>query len=516
MIKESKILLYLDFIISRREIFMKISEIFDLGVSQIQLDFVDIDIENDYPLYIDPYLISQYNDLWSARVDRTIKNFFSKVSECIRKQEYDKAIELFQFMSEPKETCLGVSSKGTKNGKGVGEDNASKIIEEIIESKAIENNIVNNIEDIIVFVDDIDKDKLSDMTTNIIRKHLIDYTKLQCNIWGIPLRRGKSSPYWNPNIEAWDKSSEDLLFYEDRYLLLVPKGIVSSINLLNAQKYDWHFVVTRERDEHLRRRSSLVKYKKYKNGKERYYLPKKDVYDYIGDKVKCGEYNSRKDFLRQYTIKNPELFLDFKNEFGKKISSLSNEEFMEYTGYIDIKVLIDTLIANLNNINTGKSHALKYHKFIKSILEILFYPSLIRPTIEKNVHQGRKRVEVTMSNVSLKGFFHNLQTINKIPCPIVYIECRNTNEEVTNPDLNQLSDRLNLNKGKFGILMCRKIEEKKLFYKRCSNIFKEDQDFILPLDDGDIISMLEFIKYDEENKIEEKLEDIKKQIISNG
>ena len=195
---------------------MKISEIFDLGVSQIQLDFVDIDIENDYPLYIDPYLISQYNDLWSARVDRTIKNFFSKVSECIRKQEYDKAIELFQFMSEPKETCLGVSSKGTKNGKGVGEDNASKIIEEIIESKAIENNIVNNIEDIIVFVDDIDKDKLSDMTTNIIRKHLIDYTKLQCNIWGIPLRRGKSSPYWNPNIEAWDKSSEDLLFYEDR------------------------------------------------------------------------------------------------------------------------------------------------------------------------------------------------------------------------------------------------------------------------------------------------------------
>lgn len=147
---------------------MKISEIFKLGVNQIHLDFVDIDTDKDYPLYIDPYLISTRNDPWSVEVDRIIKNFFSKVVEFIRNSEHDKAIELFQFMSEPKETCLGISGTGTKNGRGVGEGNATGIIEEIIRSKAIETGIVRNIEDIIVFVDDVDKDKLSDMTTNII------------------------------------------------------------------------------------------------------------------------------------------------------------------------------------------------------------------------------------------------------------------------------------------------------------------------------------------------------------
>lgn len=51
---------------------MKISEIFKLGVNQMQLDFVNVDIDKDYPLYIDPYLISTRSDPWSVEVDRTI------------------------------------------------------------------------------------------------------------------------------------------------------------------------------------------------------------------------------------------------------------------------------------------------------------------------------------------------------------------------------------------------------------------------------------------------------------
>ncbi|MGU3470249.1 hypothetical protein ACLBWT_03670 [Paenibacillus sp. D51F] len=260
---------------------MKISDIYDLKADQVQLDFVNIETNRDYPLYIDPYLISTRSDPSSMEVDGTIKSFFSKVVEYIRNSEHSKAIELFRFMSEPKETCFGISKTGTKNGRGVGQGNATDIINEIINSKAIESGVVQNIEDIVVFVDDIDKDKLSDMTTNIIRKHLIDYTKEQCKIWGIPLTNQDSLPYWNRNTEDWEISREDLLFYQGRELFLVPKAIVSYISEYNAQKYGWHFVVTNERDEQLARRSSLVKFKKYKNGKGVYFLPKKDVNNQI-------------------------------------------------------------------------------------------------------------------------------------------------------------------------------------------------------------------------------------------
>lgn len=378
--------------------FMRISEIFKLEVSQIQLDFVDIDTDVDYPLYLDPYLISKRNDPWSIEVDRTIKSFFSRVRGHIIDKEYDKAKDLFEFMSESKENCFGVSKRGTKNGKGIGKYNASDIVEEIIKSRAIENETVKNIEDIIVFVDNVDKDKLSDMVTNIIRRHLIDYTKSQCDIWDIPMKHEETLPYWNASIDDWDSSIEDLLFYEGRELLLVPKSIVTYISEYNARKYDWDFVINRERDEHLRRMSSLVKFKKYKSGKEIARLPKKDVFEYINDKIKKDEFVNKKDYLRQYTQKHPELFEKFRESTSNKVKSLTNQDFMEYTGNIDIGRLIDDLIDNLKRIPYGIKNASQYHKFVKCILEMLFYPFLTNPTIEEKLHQGRKRVDIVMNN----------------------------------------------------------------------------------------------------------------------
>ncbi|OZQ68003.1 hypothetical protein CA600_06995 [Paenibacillus sp. VTT E-133280] len=494
---------------------MKISDIYDLEVDQVQLDFVNIEINRDYPLYIDPYLISTRSDPWSVEVDGTIKSFFSKVVDYIRNSEHSKAIELFRFMSEPKETCLGISKTGTKNGRGVGQGNATDIINEIIKSKAIETGVVQNIEDIVVFVDDIDKDKLSDMTTNIIRKHLIDYTKEQCKIWGISLFNQDSLPYWNRYSEDWEISKEDLLFYQGRELLLVPKAIVSYISEYNAQKYGWHFVVTNERDEQLARRSSLVKFKKYKNGKGVYYLPKKDVDNQITNQISNGDFESRKDYLRQYTQSKPELFDRFRNSKSKEVKSLTNDEFMKHSGSVSIDKLVDALIVSLKSIPIGTKNASEYQKYIKSILEILFYPHLNNPIIEEKIHQGRKRVDIVMSNIALGGFFHRLHNINKIPCGYIFIECKNYSKDVANPEIDQLSGRFSFNKGKFGILMCRNIDNKELLYQRCSDTYKNDNGLIIPLDDNDIIFMLESLK-GEKDEVENFLEIIKKKIILNN
>ena len=491
---------------------MKISEIFGLENTQIQLEFVDIDLEMDYALYIDPFLIAQLESQWSISADETIKNFFNTVVNMIIENKKEGAIELFEFMSEPKETCLGLSKSGTTNGKGVGNSNADEIIEGIIKSGVIEEGLVKNIEDIIVFVDNVGKDKLSDMVTNLIRYHLLQYTKKQCEIWGFPMTEMESLPYWNPQINDWDTTITQHLMIDGRNILLVPKFIVSKIDIFSSATYNWFFAIEEVRNEHLERRSALVKYRKYKNGREKYSCSKKDVNNYIGTQINNGQYMSRKDFLRKFTLEKPYIFENFVAQSSKKIKPMTHEEMEEFVDSIDIDILIDNLVNQLSNINTGREAATEYHMFIRDVLELLFYPYLVNPSVEEVIHDGRKRIDIVLENNSKAGFFHNLHNIGRVFCPYVYIECKNYGQEVANPEIDQLAGRFSDYRGKFGILMCRSVMDRERLIKRCQDTYKDGRGLIIPLLDEDIRLMLQSIKEDE-GYIQRYLEAIKKNIV---
>ena len=52
---------------------MKISEIFNLQKTQYELDFVDIDVDKDIPLFLDPYFISKMEFPFAENAYKTIK-----------------------------------------------------------------------------------------------------------------------------------------------------------------------------------------------------------------------------------------------------------------------------------------------------------------------------------------------------------------------------------------------------------------------------------------------------------
>ena len=74
---------------------------------------------------------------------------------------------------------------------------------------------------------------------------------------------------------------------------------------------------------------------------------------------------------------------------------------------------------------------------------------------------------------------------------MIYIECKNYGKEVGNPELDQLSGRFSISRGKVGILVCRSIENKEKLYQSCKDTAKDDRGYILPLDDGDILMLIE-------------------------
>jgi len=470
---------------------MRISEIFNLDKSQYELDFVDIDVDFDMPLFLDPYYISKLDFNFSVSAHATLRSFFEYLLLLLRNNKIIEAEEIFSYLGETNEICLGMS-KGMPSGKGMGPSDTSKIFQSLLKSKAYRTGLMDDIEDFRIFVPNVDKDKVSDMTANIIKNHLIDYTQNQCRIWDIPLTPGvPSGHFWNSKTKSWDNEYTEMLICNKRKIILVPKRIVSFSKEYTSEQYFQHFVLNFLQNENVRLNSKLVKYRK----DETPYVTKKSIKESLS--------RIDKEWLADFTLNHPDVFKDFKKDAIKKIKNIENNDLTD----LDIKEVTSYLIDKLKNIPTGTTHATEYHKTVLGILELLFYPQLCNPKMEEEIHDGRKRVDITFDNCSNFGFFNRLPNVHNIPSSIIMIECKNYTHDIKNPELDQISGRFSVNRGKFGIITCRNIQNMDCYIKRCQDTHKDDRGLIVPLVDDDLIKMLECFPEDEEKSWEEILQD---------
>lgn len=483
---------------------MKISEIYNLEKSQRELDFIDIDIESDLPLFLDPYILSLKVDPWSIDAHRTIQSFFHNVIDLYKAGRRAEAKQLFVNLSEPNETCLGVSD-GMPRGRGVGTDEAVEIFDNITSSKAIEHGLVGHLEDMVIFVDNVGKDKISDLITNVLRKQLIEYTHTQCKLHGIPLEKEVPSGYfWDSNTRKWNNILTDMLVVGGRKIILVPKSIVTFSYKYTPDRYCQHFVLNFLQNEHIRINSSLVQRKTLKSGKEKVWVNKKDIAD--------AEKTFRKEYLREFTKQHPEIFEEFKASTKNEVHPLTHDQ-LEMEDTFNVNEFIDILIERLIKIPTGAKFAGEYHRHIMGIMEFIFYPNLTRPIIEQEIHQGRKRIDISFDNAANAGFFHQIHATKDIPSPFIFVEVKNYSSEVSNPELDQLSGRFSPNRGKFGILVCRKIDDLERFLERCADTYHDSRGTIIPLVDEDFIYLLNEIKEGKQNPEEGLLAERLRKII---
>lgn len=152
---------------------MRVSEIFDLKKSQHELDFVDVDIDSDTPLFLDPYFIAKNDFPIAYEAHLSLRSYFACLLGALKENRTSDAEELFRHLGESNEICLGFS-RTKPQGKGMGPSDAAKIFQSLMESPALRTGIMEDIEDFRIFVDNVDKDKMSDMTANIIKKQLIE------------------------------------------------------------------------------------------------------------------------------------------------------------------------------------------------------------------------------------------------------------------------------------------------------------------------------------------------------
>ncbi len=85
---------------------VRFSDHFSLSKGQAELDFVDIPVNGDARLFVDPYAFTLENDSWFAESNNLLIDFFSLVVDSIRSGNMFVAGRLLSN-SIPTENMLG-------------------------------------------------------------------------------------------------------------------------------------------------------------------------------------------------------------------------------------------------------------------------------------------------------------------------------------------------------------------------------------------------------------------------
>lgn len=448
---------------------MRVSEYYQLGVKQAALDFVDVDIEGDDPLFVDPRALRLSDGAWANDCVSLIQVFFDSVVAAIREGNDGRAVGLLASLREPNETHLGLSS-GRARGMALGPGTAELIWKALSQSEAIQTGLIADLEETALMIPGIAYDRISDITTNLIRGPLIDYSQVMCDQHGIPMEQQDSGPLWDAENERWFNKIVSLPRTPSGRLLLVPKFIVRHGLHLNYAEYFHHYVLTYLQEAEIAAGTELVK--TLKDGRKR--VTKKDL------KTKYGE---GKLVAEAVTHQHPQILTEYRARKDKELPTpLSQEDLSMAEGEEEIDW--DVLLSAMVSLPSGTDAADAYHRAVQNLLTALLGPYLSFPKREFRIHDGRKRVDIAFTNTATKGFF--AWVAQHYPAAIVMFECKNYGRDVGNPELDQLAGRFAPSRGQHGILVCREFEDKDRFLDRCRDTARDGRGYIIPLDDDDL------------------------------
>jgi hypothetical protein len=453
---------------------MRVSEYFSLEKTQAYLDFVDVPIDTDIEVFIDPTAIRNLSSTWGASCASLIQYFFESVLTLIKAGRDREAQSLLSSLNERNEFHLGFSAKKSR-GHGFGSKSAESVWGALSKSKASKSGLLKDLEDTCLLIEGIGRDMISDAVCNILRGPLIKYTQDMCTYYGIPLTPNVTSgPIWNSHTATWENEFVSLPMSPEGKIILVPKIFVRHRLSYEYREYYQHYLLPEMQKNEIRGNTGLVEL--LKDGRKR-----------VTKKTLIERYGNNKLAVVEQTLRFPHILNDYKQYKEKKLlPPLDHEDFAKIE--TSSPPNWDDLALRLNSIPPGRVDASTYENLIEEILSALFYPSLCNPRKQHEIHEGRKRIDITYTNEAKNGFFAWLS--QHYPCPFIFIECKNYGKEIGNPELDQLSGRFAPSRGQVGIIVIRSIENYNLLELRCKDTARDSRGYIIALTDDDIISLL--------------------------
>lgn len=421
----------------------RLNDFHGLSFTQEDVNFAIPFLDEDIPLYLDPFLLWKSPSQNDNGLHSLIINSFNYLGNLYLKNEKE-SVDLLKKISECNEVGLGNSK--TKNGKKIGDELANSILSTFKEIPQIKKNGFVHFETLQLLVENFSKDRISDISCNLIKSHLIDYTiqeSLKNNIPTEPVEieyfDGKKYKMVNETIKL------PVNPIKLTPVLLVPKRWLRFIQWINFDDYFSKYLLTSQKilDNKPIDRIEILEYNR-KN------------YDQVETYIK-------RKILEQKDCKNDPLFSQIP------ISSSKRKK--------------ETVL----KLPTGKTENAdkKYEDNMCQILASLLYPELDFAQPQSRTDSGILIRDLIFYNNTSHPLLKEI--FNKYKSKQLVIELKNVKEVETN-HINQLNRYLNNEFGSFGIIFTRNKPPKNVF-KNTIDLWAGQRKCIIILDDKDLEMM---------------------------
>jgi len=410
-------------------------------LAQSEADFAIPFLDEDIPLYLDPFLLWRSPSQQDNALHTALVNSFNHLGHLEKQGKHSEATEILTALSECDEVGFGHSH--TREGRRIGSATASKIVELFRIVPEYERRGFVHFEEIQFFVDHISRDRISDIACNLLKSFLIDYTIQQCRLSGIPTNEVATSVYSYKENKIVTERGLGLPCdpESNKPLVLVPKRWLRFRPWLDFNEY-------------------LAEY-----------FPKENKVTSINpSRVDVLTFNRQHyGAVREYIAIKERSAGDCKNDpLFSQIPIASAKESLKA-----IKA-IPTGLKDENDV--------KYERELSRLLASTFYPQLDFAKAQSRTESGVLIRDLVFYNNRSHPFLAELY--EKYDSRQIVMEMKNV-KELQRDHLNQLNRYLTEQFGRFGIILTRRAPATKIF-RNTIDLWAGQRRCILILDDYDI------------------------------
>jgi hypothetical protein len=437
----------------------RLTDHFGVHKSQAELDFVIQFLDEDLPLYVDPFLLWKSPSQQDQALHTSIVNSFNHLNYLTKKGKRDAAIETLVELSECSEVGLGLSN--SRRGVRIGKDQAAEVLGLFETIPEYSQFGFTHFEVIQLFVSGISKDRISDISCNYLKSFLIDYTFEQCETNAIPTQIVTLESVYSYRSNALERSVKVRLPINPHSgdpLIFTPKRWLRFTPWINFEDY---FKTACPRDE--------------------IFNPNEPA-----DRVKVLQYN-------RDNYGAVERYIDLKS---KAAADCKNDPLFSQIPVLSAR----RKLADLLKLPSGKDDGAdaKYESLCTELMATLLYPHLDFAQSQSRTESGRHVRDLIFYNNRSIDFLDEI--FSEYGSRQLVFEMKNV-AKIDSGHLNQLNRYLQGGIGNFGVFLTRHPLPSAM-YKNTVDLWSSQRKCMIAVTDADIQLMVDVYESKQRTPIE--------------